>query len=334
MNSLLLPLTFAHELSPAFARMQSTAASLSASGPLIECVPNFSEGREAGKLDAIISAILNGPDVLLLHKTMDVDHNRAVVTFVGTERSVGEAALRGIGRARDLIDMNQHQGVHPRIGSADVVPFIPLCGSRIGECVRVALWVAEETARRFKIPTYLYEAAARRAERRNLELVRRGQFEELRAKIQTDLSRRPDFGERRVHPTAGATAVGARDLLIAFNVNLETPDVTVARSIARSVRASNGGLPCVKALGLYLPSRALVQVSMNVTDFRRTSLAVVFDAVREQADRLGVSILESEIVGLVPAAAVEGINVAELHIRNFDTDLILENRLARVLEKQ
>jgi glutamate formiminotransferase len=311
--------------------MQSTAISPSGSVPIIECVPNFSEGRDAAKIESIVAAILDGPEVILLHKTMDVDHNRAVVTFAGTKISVGEAALRGIGRAADLIDINPHQGVHPRIGSADVVPFTPLCGSRMEDCVHVARWVAEQTARRFKIPAYLYEAAVHRPDRRSLELVRRGQFEELREKIQTDPNRFPDFGEPKLHPSAGATAVGARSLLIAFNVNLATSDGSIAKSIARTVRASSGGLPCVKALGFYLPSKDLAQVSMNLTDFRVTSLATAFEAVRKQANAAGVDVLESEIIGLVPAAALEGINPAELQIRDFNSDVILENSLSRAL---
>ncbi|HTV53496.1 MAG TPA: glutamate formimidoyltransferase, partial [Terriglobia bacterium] len=246
--------------------------------PLIECVPNFSEGRDAAKLDAIIEAILDGPEILPLDSTMDVDHNRSVVTFAGREETVGQAALRGIGRAVELIDISVHKGVHPRIGAADVVPLVPLCGARMESCIRIARWIAEEAVRRFNVPSYLYEAAAYRPDRRNLETVRRGQFEELRHKIQSDPERVPDFGERRLHPTAGALAVGARDLLVAFNVNLATSDVSRAKSIARSIRASNGGLPCVKSLGFYLPSRNLAQVSINLTDFRTTSLGAVFGA--------------------------------------------------------
>lgn len=314
-----------HSLNPELA---TTAAAPS----LIECVPNFSEGRDAAKIAAIVQAILDGPQVLLLHQTMDVDHNRSVVTFAGTEHSVAEAALRGITRAAEVIDMNCHQGVHPRIGAADVVPFIPLSGSRMEACAGAARWVAQEMARRLAIPTYLYEAAAYRDDRRHLELVRRGQFEELREKIKTDPERFPDFGEPRLHPTAGASAIGARGPLVAFNINLKTPDVSIAKLIARKIRASNGGLPCVKALGLYLPSRNLAQVSINLTDFRNTPLIVVFEEVRNEANRLGAKIMESEIVGLIPAAAISESDAAQLKVRNFSTDLILENRLARVLQ--
>jgi glutamate formiminotransferase / formiminotetrahydrofolate cyclodeaminase len=311
--------------------MQSFETQSSALPPLIECVPNFSEGRDAAKLEAIIQAILDGPEILLLDSTMDVDHNRSVVTFAGSEEVVGHAALRGIGRAVDLIDLSVHRGVHPRIGAADVVPLVPLCGARMEACIRIARWIAEEAARRFNLPSYLYEAAACRPDRRNLETVRRGQFEELRNKIQSDPERIPDFGERRLHPTAGALAVGARDLLVAFNVNLATSDVSRAKSIARSIRASNGGLACVKSLGFYLPSRNLAQVSINLTDFRTTPLGNVFEAVREEARRLDVNVLESEIIGLIPAAAIDETLAAEMRVRNFDRDLILESRLEKAV---
>ncbi|MGH9445278.1 MAG: glutamate formimidoyltransferase, partial [Terriglobia bacterium] len=240
-------------------------------------------------------------------------------------------ALRGIGRAAALIDLNRHGGAHPRIGAADVVPFIPLGGSQMEDCVRIARWVAGQTARRFAIPTYLYESAAYRPERRNLETLRRGQFEDLKETIRADPSRLPDFGAPELHPTAGATAVGARGPLIAFNMNLNTPDVSIAKSLARKIRASGGGLPCVKALGLFLPSRNLAQVSMNLTDFAATPLSVAFDAARSEAQALGAAILESEIVGLVPRAALESVDVEELKISNFSPSLVLENRLAQAL---
>jgi glutamate formiminotransferase len=311
--------------------MQSSETQSRALPPLIECVPNFSEGRDAAKVEAIIQAICKGPGVLLLDRTMDVDHNRSVVTFAGTEETVGQAALRGIGRAVDLIDMNLHRGVHPRIGAADVVPLIPLRGASMEACIRIARWVAEDAARRYSLPAYLYEAAACRPDRRNLEIVRRGQFEKLLDKIQSDPDRIPDFGERRLHPTAGALAVGARDLLVAFNVNLATTDVSIAKLIARKIRASNGGLPCVKSLGFYLPSRNLAQVSINLTDFRTTSLATSFEVVRTEANGLGVDILETEIIGLIPAAAIDDALATEMRVRNFDRDLILENRLEKAV---
>ena len=197
---------------------------------IVECVPNFSEGRDAKKVEAIIAALLAGPEVYLLDQEMDADHNRCVITLVGTRESVGEAALRGIGKAAELIDLTKHQGAHPRLGATDVVPFVPVAGVTLDDCVRIAEWVAEEAWRRFQIPTYLYEAAARKPERKNLENIRRGQFEGLREEVRTNPERLPDFGEAALHPTAGATVVGARKFLIAYNINLNTPDVAAGQN--------------------------------------------------------------------------------------------------------
>src|SRR5437762_13182358 len=268
---------------------------------------------------------------------MDADHNRSVVTLVGTRESIGEAALRGIGRAAELIDLNHHQGAHPRLGSTDVVPFVPVRGVTLEDCVRIAEWVAEETWRRFQIPTYLYEAAARRSERRNLENIRRGQFEGVRQEVLTDPERQPDFGpkfgEGGLHPTAGATVVGARKFLIAYNINLNTADAAIAKSIAKKIRASSGGFPCVKAMGVDLKARGLAQVSMNLTDFETTGIGVVFDAVRREAAAQGVEVLGSEIVGLVPRRALVDASVHYLKVENFHPELILEHRLEQVLAK-
>lgn len=301
---------------------------------LVECVPNFSEGRDATRVQAIVDAILAGPDVYLLDQEMDADHHRSVITFVGTRESVGEAALRGIGRASELIDLNRHQGAHPRVGAADVVPFVPVEGVTLDDCVRLAERVAEEAWRRFRIPTYLYEAAARRPERRNLENIRRGQFEGLRAEVRTNPERRPDFGGPELHPTAGATVVGARKFLIAYNVNLETPDVAIARAIAKKIRASSGGLTCVKAMGVDLKARNLAQVSMNLTDFETTSIGAVFDAVARESAAHGVAVAGSEIVGLVPRRALEDAAVHYLKVKNFRPELVLENRLAVALAER
>jgi len=301
---------------------------------IIECVPNFSEGRDASKVDAIIAALLAAPEVYLLDKEMDADHNRCVITLVGTRESIGEAALRGIGRAADLIDLTKHQGAHPRIGATDVVPFVPVAGVTLDDCVRIAGWVAEEAWRRFKIPTYLYEAAARRPERRNLENIRRGQFEGLREEVRTNPERQPDFGEAALHPTAGATVVGARKFLIAYNINLDTPDVRLAKAIAKRIRASSGGFPCVKAMGVALKARNQAQVSMNLTDFEATPIGVAFDAVAQEAAAQGVSVAGSEIVGLIPRRAMEDAAVHYLKVENFRPELILEQRLAKVLEEQ
>jgi len=299
---------------------------------MVECVPNFSEGRDRQKVEAIIKALLDGPDVYLLDKEMDADHNRSVITVVGTHESVGEAALRGIGKAAELIDLNHHRGGHPRVGATDVVPFVPVSGVTLDDCIRIAGWVAEETWRRFHVPTYLYEAAARSPERRNLENIRRGQFEGLREEILKNPERRPDFGEPALHPTAGATVLGARNFLIAYNINLNTSDVSIAKSIAKTIRASSGGFPCVKAMGVRLEARNLAQVSINLTDFETTPIGVVFDAVVRQAADHGLRIQSSEIVGLVPRRALEGAAVHYLKLENFHPDAIFENRLARVLE--
>jgi glutamate formiminotransferase len=298
---------------------------------LIECVPNFSEGRDPAVVDAIVHALLAGPDVYLLDREMDADHNRSVITLVGTGESVGEAALRGIGKAAELIDLNHHQGAHPRLGATDVVPFVPLQGVTLKDCVHIAAWVAEETWRRFKIPTYLYEAAARKPERVNLENIRRGQFEGVREEVRNNPHRHPDFGEAALHPTAGATVVGARKFLIAYNINLNTPDVAAAKSIAKKIRASSGGFPCVKAMGVELKARNLAQVSMNLTDFETTSLAKVFEAVALEAAALGIQVVGSEIVGLVPRKALDAAAVHFLRVEDFRPELVVENRLENVV---
>ena len=301
---------------------------------IVECVPNFSEGRDPQKVEAIIQAILAGPDVYLLDKEMDADHNRSVITIVGTREAIGEAALRGIGRAAELIDLNQHQGAHPRLGATDVVPFVPVSGVTLEDCVHIAEWVAEEAWRRFQVPTYLYEAAARRPERKNLENIRRGQFEGLREEVRTNPERRPDFGDAALHPTAGATVVGARKFLIAYNINLNTSDVGLAKAIAKKIRASSGGFPCVKAMGVELKARNLAQVSMNLTDFETTSIGVAFDAVAREAAAHGAAIVDSEIVGLIPRRALEDAAVHHLKLESFRPELIVENRLAAVLAEQ
>lgn len=298
----------------------------------VECVPNFSEGRDAAKVQKILTAILNGPGAACLDVTIDPDHNRSVITFAGTPEGIGEAALRGIAAAAKLIDLNEHTGVHPRIGAADVVPFVPLAGSTLKECAGIAEAVAEQAWTRYRIPTYLYEAAARRADRRNLEAIRRGRFEGLRDEVRVNPGRKPDFGTAALHPTAGATIVGARKLLIAYNINLNTPNVAIAKAVAERIRASSGGFPCVKALGLYLPSRKLAQVSMNITDFESTSLAAVFEAVERESAALGAAIQESEFIGLAPRAALAGAPIERMRIRNFGPDVFLENRLDRLTQ--
>jgi glutamate formiminotransferase/formiminotetrahydrofolate cyclodeaminase len=295
---------------------------------LVECVPNFSEGRDKAKVDAIIDA-MKMPGVYLLDREMDSDHNRCVITLVGESEAIQEAAIRGVGKAAELIDLNTHSGAHPRMGAADVVPFIPIDGVTIEDCVAMANHVGEEIWKRFQIPVYLYESAARIPERQGLENIRRGQFEGIRAEIATNAARRPDFGEPRVHPTAGATVVGARKFLIAYNVFLNTPDVDVAKKIAKAVRFSNGGMRFVKGAGFLV--RGLAQVSMNLTDFEQTPIHRIFEMVKREAARYGVMPVSSEIVGLIPKKALEQAAEWFLQVENFDSSLILENRLAAVM---
>ena len=303
---------------------------------IIECVPNFSEGRDREKVEQIAAGIETGKGVRLLDLHMDPDHNRSVMTVVGEPEKVAEAVLRSVGRAAALIDLNRHHGEHPRIGAADVVPFVPVKGLTLEDCVPLARRVGEEIYRRFRIPVYFYEAAALRPERRDLANVRRGGFEKLRIEVRTNPARCPDVGEPRLHPTAGATAVGARPCLIAFNVNLNCSERKVAEQIARAIRFSGGGLPGVKAVGLVLHSRIFqrqpgqAQVSMNLTDIEKTSLAQVFHAVLEEAERLGTSVADTELVGLIPQKALVGASPESLQLSNFNPQKILENRLAEI----
>jgi glutamate formiminotransferase / formiminotetrahydrofolate cyclodeaminase len=295
---------------------------------LVECVPNFSEGRDKAKVDAIVDAMkVNG--VYLLDREMDADHNRCVITLVGERDAIQEAAIRGVGKAAEVIDLTQHQGAHPRMGAADVVPFIPIDGVTIEDCVAMAQHVGAEIWKRFQIPVYLYEAAARTPERTNLENIRRGQFEGIRDEIATNPARRPDFGEPRVHPTAGATVVGARKFLIAYNVFLNTPDAEIAKKVAKAVRFSSGGMRFVKGAGFLV--RGMAQVSMNLTDFEQTPVHRVFELVKREAARYGVMPVSSEIVGLIPKKALEQAAEWFLQVENFDSSLILENRLAAVM---
>jgi glutamate formiminotransferase/formiminotetrahydrofolate cyclodeaminase len=295
---------------------------------LVECVPNFSEGRDKAKVDAIVDAMkMDG--VYLLDREMDSDHNRCVITLVGEREPIQEAAIRGVGKASELIDLTKHQGAHPRMGAADVVPFIPIDGVTIEDCVAMARNVGEQIWTRYQIPVYLYEAAATLPERQNLENIRRGQFEGIRADIATNPARKPDFGEARVHPTAGATVVGARKFLVAYNVFLNTADVEIAKKIAKAVRFSSGGMRFVKGAGFLV--RGLAQVSMNLTDFEQTPVHRVFEIVKREAARYGVVPVSSEIVGLIPKKALEAAAEWFLQVENFDSSLILENRLAAVM---
>ncbi|MGA2536657.1 MAG: glutamate formimidoyltransferase [Terracidiphilus sp.] len=295
---------------------------------LVECVPNFSEGRDAAKIDAILAA-MKIPGVYLLDREMDADHNRSVITLAGEREAILEAAIRGVGKAAELIDLNQHQGAHPRMGAADVVPFIPIDGVTLADCVAMAKQAGAEIWKRYGVPVYLYEAAAATPERQNLEIIRRGQFEGIRDEIATNPARLPDFGQAAVHATAGATVVGARKALIAYNIFLNTADVDIAKKIAKAVRFSTGGLRFVKGAGFLVRGQA--QVSMNLTDFEQTPVHRVFEFVKREAARYGVVPVSSEIVGLIPKQALEQAAEWFLQVEHFDSSLILENRLASIM---
>jgi glutamate formiminotransferase len=295
--------------------------------PIVECVPNFSEGKDARKVESIADAIASVPHVTVLDITLDPDHNRSVITFAGPPEDVTEAAVQAVSRAVGLIDLTNQAGVHPRIGAADVLPFVPVQSITLHECAALATAAGERIWRDLHVPVYLYEAAARRPDRVNLENIRRGGFEKLRELVKTDPDRRPDFGEAALHPTAGATVVGARKFLIAFNINLNTLDVTIAQEIAGKIRTSSGGLPSVKAMGVRLDSRNLSQVSMNLTDFERTPVHMVFAAVRELADQRGIGIAGCEIIGLIPRKALTLSEEWLPTVENFHPGLILEDRL-------
>jgi glutamate formiminotransferase len=271
--------------------------------PPLECVPNVSEGRRL-EVVARLAAAASAPGVRLLDVSSDPDHNRSVLTLAGNADGLRAALLSLYEAALAEIDLTRHQGVHPRVGAVDVVPFVPLGDTPMAAAVEAAERLAAEVARRFDLPVYLYERAARRPERKALADIRRGGFEGFAGKI-ADPAWAPDFGPPRIHPTAGVTVIGARFFLIAFNAVLETPDVAVARAIARKVRESAGGLPAVRAMGVFLASRGLAQVSMNLVDYRRTSVLRVLEQVRREADSLGTRVLESEVIGLVPAEAAQ-----------------------------
>ncbi len=295
--------------------------------PLIECVPNFSEGRNSATLDALRQAIASVPAVALLAHEADADHHRSVFTFAGPPEAVLEASFRAVATARDLIDLRLHAGVHPRIGAADVVPLVPLQHITLEQCAAYAHQLGHRIAESLGVPVYFYEAAALRPERQRLEAIRQGGFEALRDLTLNDPARVPDAGGPALHPTAGATVVGARKFLLAFNINLDTADVSIAQQVARKVRASSGGLPHVKAIGVFLASRGLAQVSMNLTDFEVTPLAVVYEAVREEAAKLGARIAGSEFIGLVPAQALAQAASFYLKAETRPEDQILERRL-------
>jgi glutamate formiminotransferase len=294
---------------------------------LVECVPNFSEGRKPETIEQIAQAIRSVPEAVVLDRHIDGDHNRSVITFVAPPSAIVEAAVRAVAKAAELIDLRNHTGEHPRIGATDVLPFVPVSGITLDECATLAHQAGQRIWRELSIPVFFYERAALRSDRTRLENVRRKGFEQLRDEIATNPERRPDVGDPKVHPTAGAIAVGARQFLIAFNVTLRTNDLMVARRIARVVRERDGGLPFVKALGFDLHSRGVVQVSMNLIDYEQTSMARAFAAVRDEARKLGVEVEAVEIVGLVPRAALNrSANYFPL-LENFRERVILENLL-------
>lgn len=299
--------------------------------PIVECVPNFSEGRNPATLQALIDAVISTAGVVLLDHSMDRDHHRAVLTFCGPPDAIVEAAFRAIRIATDLIDLRTHVGVHPRIGATDVVPFIPIRGTTIQDCVQLAKQLGERVGRELEIPVFLYESAAAHAHHAPLEAVRRGGLEGLAFRMTSDPDWTPDFGPPRLHQSAGAIAIGARPPLIAYNVNLRSTDVAAARSIARSVRHSSGGLPHLKAIGVELASRGLVQVAMNLTDYRVTPLLTAFQAVKTEAARRGIEVAGGELIGLVPQAALDQVAAESLSLDRYDSSHVLETRIAETM---
>lgn len=291
---------------------------------MIECIPNFSEGRRPEVVDAIAAAISAVPEATLLDQTLDADHNRSVITFAGPPEAVAEAAFQAVRRAAGLIDMTQHSGQHPRVGATDVLPFVPLGGATLDQCVALARSVGQRIGDELGIPVYLYEAAATRPERAALPNLRKGEYEGLRDTIATDPARAPDFGPAQLG-TAGATIVGARQPLIAYNIYLNTADVEVAKRIAKAVRGSSGGLRGVRALGMLVEGRA--QVSMNLVDFRTTPIHRVVEMVAREAAAYGVLVAESELIGLIPEDALLDAARFYLRLHGMKDEQILERRL-------
>jgi glutamate formiminotransferase len=299
---------------------------------LIECVPNFSEGRRPEVVEEIVRAVGQIEGVTVLDHSRDETHNRSVVTFAGSAEPVVRAATAAVGRALELIDMTQHHGAHPRIGAVDVIPFVPLGSTRLEECVDLARRFGEQTAARFDLPVYLYGEAALRPERRRLANVRRGQYEVLREEIGTNPHRAPDFGPPRLHPRGGAVAVGARKPLIAFNLNLSTDDLALAIRIANTIRESSGGMPAVQAMGVLLEnpgSPPMAQVSTNLVDWQRTGIPAVVREVRRLAREAGTDVDHCELIGLAPTGALLEVAADALALRDFSADQALELRIAR-----
>ncbi|MDD2695903.1 MAG: glutamate formimidoyltransferase, partial [Anaerolineales bacterium] len=298
---------------------------------IVECIPNFSEARRPEVVEALMQAIAATPGVALLDRHSDLDHNRTVLTFAGSPEGVEEAAFRSIALAAELIDLDKHTGEHPRIGATDVVPFVPISGVSMQDCVAMAVRLGQRVGQELGIPVYLYEEAATRPERKNLEDVRRGQYEGLKEEITVKPERLPDFGPARLG-TAGATVIGARHPLIAYNVYLTSDDVTVAQKIAKAIRHSSGGLRFVKGLGLLVDGRA--QVSMNLTNYRQTPISRVMALIRSEAARYGVSVHHSELVGLIPQEALIDAAVWHLQLDQFSAEQVLERRLEAAWQAQ
>lgn len=296
---------------------------------ILECVPNISNGRDPEVIQAAAEAFASA-GATLLDTDSDPDHNRSVITIAGSPEQVIRGAVAGVAAARDRIDLTQHEGAHPRMGATDVVPFVPLGDATEQDAIDAARAAAAAIWSETGVPTYLYGDAAQREERRNLAKVRRGQFEGIRDSIATDPNRAPDFGDSAVHATAGITGVGARFFLIAFNVNLETRDVALAKTIGKAIREKDGGLPGVKAMGFDLPEKGQVQVSMNLVDFRKTSPIQVFDEISRRATEAGVEVDGSEVVGLIPAVAAPEGFAERVKVIDWDPDLVIEARMAKL----
>jgi glutamate formiminotransferase/glutamate formiminotransferase/formiminotetrahydrofolate cyclodeaminase len=298
---------------------------------LVECVPNFSEGRKADTVDALVAAIRAVPGVVVLDRQSDADHNRSVLTFIGPPEAVAEAAFRAAEQALRRIDLTTHHGEHPRVGATDVIPFVPIRGVTMDDCVHLARLVGHRLADELHIPVFLYEYAAKASFRTRIEDIRRGSLDGLGERMRMNPEWTPDFGDAKLHRTAGATIVGARRPLIAYNVNLASTDLDLAKAIALKVRASNGGLPSVKAVGIDLKSRGCVQVSMNLTNYEETPVHAAFEEVKAEAAKRGVAVQSSEVIGLIPEAAVSQVAAHYLMLENFSMSQILEARMAQVL---
>lgn len=301
---------------------------------LIECVPNFSEGRRQEVIDEIVNCFRDKRGVYLFDHRADEDHNRLVVSLVGAPVPICDALIEAAKAAEKRIDMNKHQGGHPRIGAVDVVPFTPIKGISMDECIELAHAFGERYYKETGIPVYFYEDAAKRPERKRLEVIRKGQYETLKEEAKTKPERRPDVGEACLHPTAGATVIGARKFLVAFNVNLDTTDVAIAKKIAAAVRASSGGFCCVKGIGLALEERGITQVSMNLVDYEKNSLYRVLETIRMEARRWGVSVIETEVYGMIPVNAILESAAYYLQIADFKPEQVLELKLLDIMSEK